>query len=140
MPNSECLNFIMIFWTMTFIVKTLRSSKPTQTANYLAITAENLKDLIKPELCEEFERNKHNLFVTPLAPQHKHTPGLFKVELKGHKMIGFCSKSYCTKLFATENSSAQIKFSMKGVNKGQFKNPMPHYEHILNYPTKFLSL
>ena len=21
---------------------------------------------------------------------------------------------------------------MKGVNKGQFKNPMPHYEHVLN--------
>ena len=34
---------------------------------YLGITAENVEDLIKPEL---------------------HTPGLFKVELKGDKMIG----------------------------------------------------
>ena len=52
-------------------------------------------------------------------------------------MIGLCSKSYCTELFATENSPAQVKFSMKGVNKGQFKNPMPHYEHVLNTKQNF---
>ena len=38
-------------------------------SNYLGITAENVEDLIKPELREEFERHKHNWFVTPLAPQ-----------------------------------------------------------------------
>ena len=106
-------------------------------SNYLGITAENLEDLIKPELHEEFERNKHNWFVTPLALQGKRTPSLFKVEFKGDKMIGLCSKSYCTELFATENSSAQIKFSMKGVNKGQLKNPMPHYEHVLTTQQNF---
>ena len=100
-------------------------------SNFLGITAENLEDLIKPELKEQFEREKHNWFVTSLAPQGKHSPGLFKVEFKGDKMIGLCSKSYCTEPFATENSPAQVKFSMKGVNKGQFKNPMPHYEHVL---------
>ena len=26
---------------------------------------------------------------------------------------------------------------MKGVNKGQFKNPMPHYEHVLNTEENF---
>ena len=93
--------------------------------------------MIKPELREDFERNKHNWFVTPHAPQGKRTPGLFKVEFKGNKMIGLCSKSYCTELFATENSPAQVKFSMKGVNKGQFKNPMPHYEHVLNTKQNF---
>ena len=60
-------------------------------SNYLGPTAENLEDLIKPELREEFEGNKHNLFVTLLAPQSKHTPGLFKVEFKGNRMIGLCS-------------------------------------------------
>ena len=59
-------------------------------------------DLIKPKLKEQFEREKPNWFVTPLAPQDKRTPGLFKVELKGDQMIGLCSKSYCTELFATE--------------------------------------
>ena len=106
-------------------------------SNYLGITGENVEDLIKPELRQDFERNKHNWFVTPLAPQGKRTPGLFKVEFKGNKMIGLCSKSYCTELFATENSPAQVKFSMKGVNKGQFKNPMPHYEHVLNTKQNF---
>ena len=106
-------------------------------SNYLGITAENSEDLIKPKLREEFERNKHNWFVTPLAPQGKRTPGLFKVEFKGDKMIGLCSKSYCTELFATENSSTQIKFSMKGVNKGQFKNPISHYEHVLTTQQNF---
>ena len=106
-------------------------------SNYLGITGENVEDLIKPELREEFERNKHNWFVTPLAPQGKRTPGLFQVEFKGNKMIGLCSKSYCTELFATENSPAQVKFSMKGVNKGQFKNPMPHYEQVLNTKQNF---
>ena len=84
--------------------------------NYLGISGENVENLIKPELREEFEQNKHNWFVTPLASPGKRTPGLFKVEFKGDKMIGLCSKSYCTELFATENLPAQVKFSMKGVN------------------------
>ena len=70
-----------------------------------------------------FQKYKHNWFVTPLAPQGKRTPGLFKIEFKGDKLIGLCSKSYCTELFATENSTGQVQFSMKGVNKGQFKIP-----------------
>ena len=53
------------------------------------------------------------------------------------QMIGLCRKSYCTELFATENSPTQVKFSMKGVNKGQFKNPMPHYKHVLNTKQNF---
>ena len=89
-------------------------------SNYLGITAENVEDLIKPELKEQFERDQHNWFVTTLVPEGKHTPGLFKVEFEGDKMIGLCSKSYCTELFATENSPGQVKFSMKGANKGQF--------------------
>ena len=52
-------------------------------------------------------------------------------------MIGLCSKSYCTERFATENSPDQVKFSMKGVNKGQFKNPMLNYEHVLNTKENF---
>ena len=106
-------------------------------SNYLGITAENVEDLIKPELKEQFEREKPNWFVTPLAPQGKRTPGLFKVEFKGDKMIGLYSKSYCTESFATETTPGQVKFSMKGVNKGQFKNPMSHYEQVLTSMENF---
>ena len=46
-------------------------------------------------------------------------------------MIGLCSKSYFTENFATDTTPGQAKFSMKVVNKGQFKNLMSHYEHVL---------
>ena len=52
-------------------------------------------------------------------------------------MIGLCSKSYCTELFATENSPSQVKFNMKGINKRQFKKPMQHYEHVLTTKQSF---
>ena len=78
------LEFYYDFWTITFILKTLRSSMDTDST-YLGITAENVEDLIKPELLEEFEQNNHNWFVTPLSPQSRCTPGLFEVEFKGDK-------------------------------------------------------
>ena len=52
-------------------------------------------------------------------------------------MISLCSKSYCGENFATDTAPGQVKFSMKGVNKRQFKNPMPHYEHVLNTKGNF---
>ena len=70
--------------------------------------------------------------------QGKRTPGLFKVEFKGDKMIDLCSKSYCTENFATD--STQVKFSMKGVNREQFKNPMVHYEHVLTTKGNFTGI
>ena len=90
-----------------------------------------MEDLIKEELCEKFEEDKANWFVTQSAPQGKCTPGLFKVEFKGDKIIDLCSKSYCTERFASECNPGEVKFSMKGVNKGQFKKPMEHYEQVL---------
>ena len=98
---------------------------------YLGIAGQNVEDLVKEELREEFEKDKANWLVTPTAPQGKRTPGLFKVEFKGDKIIGLCSQSYCTERFASESKPGEVKFSMKGVNKGQFKNPMEHYERVL---------
>ena len=36
---------------------------------YMAISGDNFESLIKPDLREEFEKDKHNWFVTPLAPK-----------------------------------------------------------------------
>ena len=52
-------------------------------------------------------------------------------------MIRLCSKSYCIENFAAENLPTQVKFSMKSVNKGKFKNPMSHCEHVLNTKENF---
>ena len=103
----------------------------------MAFSGDSFEQLIKPELREEFGKDTHNCFITPRAPQGKRTPGLFKVEFKGDKIISLCNKSYCTEKFASESSPGQVKFSMKGVNKKQFKNPMPHYENVLNTKENF---
>ena len=104
---------------------------------YMATSGDSFEELIKPELREGLKKDKHNWFVTALAPQGKRTPGLFKVKFKGDKVISTCSKSYCKEKFASESSPGQVKFSMKGVNKKLFKNPMPHYESILITKEKF---
>ena len=46
-------------------------------------------------------------------------------------MIGLCSKSYCAKHFDKGEDRGEVKLSMKGVNKGQFTNPIILYEHVL---------
>ena len=45
--------------------------------------------------------------------------------------------SYCTEKFPESNQPGQVKFSMKGVNKAQFKNPIQHYEHVLTTQQNF---
>ena len=52
-------------------------------------------------------------------------------------MIGLCSKSYCAERFDKGEERGEVKFSMKGVNKGQFKNPMSHYEQVLTSMENF---
>ena len=137
MPSFVCSNFITIVSINTFLVRTLSTVRWTQTRRIWQSLVTVLKALSNQTLSEEFEKDKHNWFVTPLAPQGKRTPGLFKVEFEGDKIISLCIKSYCTELFATENSPGQVKFSMKGVNRGQFKNPMSHYEHVLTTKENF---
>ena len=43
-------------------------------SNYLGISSENVEDLIKPKLHEEFEQNKHNCFVTPHSHPKANVP------------------------------------------------------------------
>ena len=90
-------------------------------STYTAISGDSFESLIKPGLHEKFEKDKQNWFVTPTAPQGKCTPGLFKIEFQGDKIVSLCSKSYCIEKFATKSSPSQVKFSMKGVNKKQLK-------------------
>ena len=81
---------------------------------YIAISGDNLESLVKPELREQFEREKHNWFPRTDTPEHKaydkRTPGLFKEEWSGDGIVGLSSKTYYC--FGTSG-----KFSCKGVNK-----------------------
>ena len=74
----------------------------------MAISGDSFEEVIKPDLREEFKNHKHNWFVTPLAPKENARLDSLKVEFKGDKMIGLCSKSYCMENFATGSTSGQV--------------------------------
>uniref|UniRef100_A0A915I2C6 Uncharacterized protein n=1 Tax=Romanomermis culicivorax TaxID=13658 RepID=A0A915I2C6_ROMCU len=60
---------------------------------YLAISAPNLLDIVKPHLKAEFLNNVYpKWFVT--SPQQKRTPGLLKVEWSGTAMCCLWAKTY----------------------------------------------
>ena len=81
---------------------------------YIAIAANSIEDLVKPELREEYNEDKVNWFPRTDTPENrafdKRTPGLFKEEWSGDGIIGLCSKTYYC--FGSDD-----KFSCKGINK-----------------------
>ena len=82
---------------------------------YMALAEKNFDELVKPELQEEYEKDKHNWFPRTDTEENiafdKRKPGLFKVEFEGDGIVALCSKSYfCW-------SDKKNKFSCKGVNK-----------------------
>ena len=82
-------------------------------SNYMAITAEKLEDIVKPELQTEFEAKKKKWLAWDKWSSR--TPGLFKLECEGSRMIALCSKCY----FVDEPEGEKNKFSTKGMSKIQ---------------------
>ena len=82
-------------------------------SNYMAISEESLEDIVRPELIEEFEARKKRWLVWNMWSGR--TPGLFKLECEGSRMIAFCSKCYCIE----DSGVKKNKFSTKGVSKKQ---------------------
>jgi len=83
---------------------------------YMALSAPTLEEVIKPDMLEEYHREKHLWFPRTDTPEHaahdKRTPGLFKIEWQGQGMVGLCSKCYYCFGFSD-------KVSCKGLNKRQ---------------------
>ena len=80
---------------------------------YMGIT-DDFEKLIKPELKNEFELDKHNWFPRTDTKENKdydkRKPGLFKKEFEGKGMLAICSKTYyCW--------GDKDKFSSKGLQK-----------------------
>ncbi|XP_071805255.1 uncharacterized protein [Asterias amurensis] len=84
---------------------------------YIAIAGNNLESVIKPEMKEEYEREKDKWFPRRDTPENerydKRTPGLFKVEFEGDGVVALCSKTYIC--FGGD----KVKVSSKGLNKKQ---------------------
>ena len=85
---------------------------------YMGLTGD-FENLIKPELKEEFEKDKYKWFPRTDTEEHKkmdkRTPGLFKIEYEGDGMVALCSKTYC--VWGEEN-----KISAKGVQHQYGRN------------------
>ena len=82
-------------------------------SNYMAISGEGLEDVVRPELKEEFEAEKRQWL--SWDKWSGRTPGLFKLEGEGSRMIALCSKCY----FIDDGNGEKKKLSTKGMSKKQ---------------------
>lgn len=80
---------------------------------YIAISSDNLEDLVKPNLVEDYQLNKHKWFGRDNTKEDAlRTPGIFKVEYEGDSIIALGSKMhYC---FGEKN-----RVRCKDINKQQ---------------------
>ena len=101
---------------------------------YMALSAEDFDDIIKPEMKELYKEEKKNWLVTD--EYSKRVPGLFKPEFRGKRMIALTSKCY----FADNGGEAGAKlgrdegvkkFSCKGVSRRQNEMSWERYRKAL---------
>ena len=93
---------------------------------YMALSAEDFDDIIKPEMKELYKEEKKNWLVTD--EYSKRVPGLFKAEFQGKRMIALTSKCY----FADSGKDEGVKkFSCKGVSRRQNKMNWERYKNAL---------
>ena len=98
-------------------------------SNYLAISGKKLEDIVKPEMKAEFEEQKKNWLAWDKWSGR--TPGLFKKEFEGERMIALCSKCYYTE-HQTDNQEVKKKLSSKGVSKKQNEINWQRFKAALN--------
>ena len=93
---------------------------------YMALSAEDFDEIIKPEMKELYKEEKKNWLVTD--EYSKRVPGLFKAEFQGKRMIALTSKCY----FADSGGDEGIKkFSCKGVSRRQNEMNWERYRKAL---------
>ena len=94
---------------------------------YFALSHDTLEAAVKPELLEEFEREKNQWLSWDKWSSRE--PGLFKLEKEGTRAIALCSKCY----FVDDENSGKSKISSKGVSQ---KQNMPAPKPDLNLKLK----
>ena len=85
-------------------------------SNYMAISAEKLEDIVKPELQTEFEAKKQEWLAWDKWSSR--TPGLFKLECEGSRMIALFSKCY----FVDEPEGEKISSARKGCQRNRTRS------------------
>ena len=81
---------------------------------YMALSGASIDELVKPTLREKYYTSEKAEFLST-SKYHDRTPGLFKAEFRGTRMIALTSKCY----YAEDQETLKKKFSCKGVNKRQ---------------------
>ena len=76
-------------------------------SNYMAISTDKLEDIVRPELRQEFETKKKKWLAWDKWSGR--TPGLFKLECEGSRLIALCSKCYFIKELDAEKRSSAPK-------------------------------
>jgi hypothetical protein len=103
---------------------------------YIAFSAQNFEDLIKPELKEHYLQNKYKWFPRDDTKENakfdKRTPGLFKVEYTGKSLIGLCPKMYFVE--GSDNEEKKYKFSSKGIQKDKNDITKERFQNVLQNP------
>ena len=85
-------------------------------SNYMAISAEKLEDIVKPELQTEFEAKKKEWL--SWDKWSSRTPGLFKLECEGSRMIALCSKCY----YIDESEGKKRSSARKGCRRNKTRS------------------
>ena len=102
-------------------------------SNYMAISGKSLEDIVKPEMKAEFEKEKKNWLAWDKWSGR--TPGLFKQEFEGERMIALCSKCYYADHHHIEKKKeveVKKKLSSKGMSKRQNEINWHRFKAALN--------
>ena len=93
---------------------------------YMEISDNSINEIVTPELREKYDsRDKAKFLLT--SKYNDRTPGLFKAEFEGTRVIALMSKCY-----DTENVKLLSKFSCKGISKKQNPLSWERYLEALN--------
>ena len=113
LAKLRMLEFYYNFLDRYFVRRDFQLIQMDTDGNYMASSAESVEDIVRPELKAEFEAQKKCWLAWDKWSGR--TPGLFKLECVGSRMIALCSKCY----FVDEPEGEKKKFSMKGMSKKQ---------------------
>ena len=93
---------------------------------YMAISAEKMDNIIKQEMQKEYFNGGKEKFLST-SKFHEKTPGLFKLEFDGVRMIAISSKCYYA-----EDENGKVKYSCKGTIHNQNEMTWDRYMSALN--------
>ena len=91
---------------------------------YMVISGNSINEIVQLELWEEYHNGGKAKFLS-MSKYHDRTPGLFKQEFQGMRMIALTSKCYYADTYGLvygQDDKSRAKFSCNGVSRKQ--NPM----------------